>query len=50
MITEIVNVNEKDWNTIYKILKKELNYVPYNKWVKEQPQNKAILDENHFGW
>lgn len=33
-ITQIAKVTDRGRNTIYKILKKELNYVPYNRLVK----------------
>nr|YP_010448176.1 hypothetical protein NRL27_pgp023 [Nitzschia dubiiformis]UTQ75657.1 hypothetical protein [Nitzschia dubiiformis] len=33
-ITEIAKVTGKGRNTIYKILKEELNYIPYNRLVK----------------
>ena len=33
-ITEIAKVTGKGRNTIYKVLKEELNYVPYNRLVK----------------
>ena len=33
-ITEIAKVTGKGRNTIYKILKQELNYIPYNRLVK----------------
>lgn len=33
-ITEIAKVTGKGRNTIYKVLKNELNYVPYNRLVK----------------
>ena len=35
-ITEIAKVTGKGRNTIYKILKQELNYIPYNRLVKNQ--------------
>ena len=33
-ITEISKITGRARNTIYKILKQELNYVPYNRLVK----------------
>ena len=33
-ITEISKITGRARNTIYKILKEELNYVPYNRLVK----------------
>jgi len=33
-ITQIAKVTGRGQNTIYKILKEELNYVPYNRLVK----------------
>ena len=33
-ITEISKITGRTWNTIYKILKEELNYIPYNRLVK----------------
>lgn len=33
-ITEIAKVTGKGRNTIYKVLKNELNYIPYNRLVK----------------
>lgn len=34
-ISKIAKVTGKGRTTIYKILKKELNYIPYNRLVKE---------------
>jgi DNA invertase Pin-like site-specific DNA recombinase len=36
-ITEIGKITGRSRNTIYKVLKKELNYIPYNRLVKNQP-------------
>ena len=33
-ITEIAKITGKGRNTIYKVLKNELNYIPYNRLVK----------------
>ena len=33
-ITQIAKITSKGRNTIYKVLKEELNYVPYNRLVK----------------
>lgn len=33
-ITQIAKVTRRGRNTIYKILKQELNYIPYNKLLK----------------
>ena len=33
-ITEISKITGRTRNTIYKILKEELNYIPYNRLVK----------------
>jgi DNA invertase Pin-like site-specific DNA recombinase len=33
-ITQIAKITGKGRNTIYKVLKEELNYVPYNRLVK----------------
>ncbi len=35
-ITEIAKVTGRGRTTIYKILKEELNYVPYNRLVKQE--------------
>jgi DNA invertase Pin-like site-specific DNA recombinase len=35
-ITQIAKVTGKGRNTIYKILKEELNYIPYNRLVKQE--------------
>ena len=35
-ITEIGKITGRSRNTIYKVLKKELNYIPYNRLVKNQ--------------
>jgi hypothetical protein len=35
-ITEIAKVTGRGRNTIYKILKNELNYIPYNRLVKNE--------------
>ena len=40
-ITEIAKITGKGRNTIYKVLKEELNYIPYNRLVKNKP-NKLI--------
>jgi DNA invertase Pin-like site-specific DNA recombinase len=40
-ITQIAKVTGKGRNTIYKVLKNELNYIPYNRLVKNVNQ-KAI--------
>lgn len=37
-ITEISKITGRARNTIYKILKKELNYIPYNRLVKNVNQ------------
>jgi transcriptional regulator with XRE-family HTH domain len=33
-VTEIAKVTGKGRNTIYKVLRNELNYIPYNRLVK----------------
>jgi len=35
-ITEISKITGRARNTIYKILKEELNYIPYNRLVKQE--------------
>lgn len=40
-ITEISKITGRAINTIYKILKKELNYVPYNRLVKQEGVNEG---------
>lgn len=35
-ITQIAKITGRGRNTIYKILKEELNYIPYNRLVKEE--------------
>jgi putative DNA-invertase from lambdoid prophage Rac len=40
-ITEIAKVTGRGRTTIYKILKEELNYVPYNRLVKQEETNEA---------
>lgn len=40
-ITQIAKVIGRGRNTIYKILKKELNYIPYNRLVKQEEKNEA---------
>ena len=37
-ITQIAKITGKGRNTIYKILKEELNYIPYNRLVKNENQ------------
>ena len=37
-ITEIAKITGRGRNTIYKVLKKELNYIPYNRLVKNVNQ------------
>lgn len=39
-VTEIAKITGKGRNTIYKILKEELNYVPYNRLVKNSADRK----------
>ena len=41
-ITEIAKVTGKGRNTIYKVLKNELNYVPYNRLVKNDFKNNQV--------
>ena len=41
-ITEIAKVTGKGRNTIYKVLKNELNYVPYNRLVKNDLKNNQV--------
>lgn len=38
-ITEIAKVTGRGRTTIYKVLKKELNYIPYNRLVKQEKIN-----------
>jgi len=38
-ITQIAKVTGRGRNTIYKILKEELNYIPYNRLVKQEERN-----------
>jgi DNA invertase Pin-like site-specific DNA recombinase len=38
-ITQIAKITGRGRNTIYKVLKEELNYVPYNRLVKQQKIN-----------
>ena len=38
-ITEIAKITGKGRNTIYKVLKEKLNYIPYNRLVKNQSQD-----------
>jgi DNA invertase Pin-like site-specific DNA recombinase len=40
-ITQIAKVTGRGRNTIYKILKEELNYVPYNRLVKQEKPNES---------
>ena len=40
-ITEISKITGRARNTIYKILKTELNYVPYNRLVKQEETNET---------
>ena len=37
-ITEIAKITGKGRNTIYKVLKEELNYIPYNRLVKNKSE------------
>ena len=37
-ITQVAKLNGRARSTIYKILKEELNYVPYNRLVKNVSQ------------
>jgi predicted DNA-binding transcriptional regulator AlpA len=41
-ITQIAKVTGKDRNTIYKVLKEHLGYVPYNRLVKAAGEEKWI--------
>lgn len=38
-ITQICKITGRGRNTIYKILKQELNYIPYNRLVKQEGKN-----------
>lgn len=38
-ITQICKITGGGRNTIYKILKQELNYIPYNRLVKQEGKN-----------
>ena len=38
-VTQIAKVTGRGRNTIYKILKEELNYIPYNRLVKQEKTN-----------
>jgi len=40
-ITEISKITGRARNTIYKILKEELNYIPYNRLVKQEKINES---------
>jgi len=40
-ITQIAKITGRGRNTIYKVLKEELNYVPYNRLVKQQKINEG---------
>lgn len=40
-ITQITKITGRGRNTIYKILKEELNYVPYNRLVKQEQKNES---------
>jgi predicted transcriptional regulator len=42
-ITEISKITGRARNTIYKILKEELNYIPYNRLVKNV--NQELVNE-----
>jgi predicted DNA-binding transcriptional regulator AlpA len=37
-ITQIAKITGRGRNTIYKILKEELNYIPYNRLVKNKSE------------
>ena len=38
-VTEIVKITGRGRNTIYKVLKEKLNYIPYNRLVKNQSKD-----------
>ena len=40
-ITEIAKITGRGRNTIYKVLKEELNYIPYNRLVKNVNQEET---------
>ena len=40
-ISQIAKVTGRGHTTIYKILKQELNYIPYNRLVKEEEKDKS---------
>jgi len=45
-ITQIAKVTGKGRNTIYKVLKNELNYIPYNRLVKNVDKKvRRVIDE-----
>jgi DNA invertase Pin-like site-specific DNA recombinase len=45
-ITQIAKVTVKGRNTIYKVLKEELNYIPYNRLVKANKME-TLEEETH---
>lgn len=47
-ITQIAKVTGKGRNTIYKVLKNELNYIPYNRLVKADSRSHQE-EKNEFG-
>ena len=40
-ITEIAKITGRGRNTIYKVLKEELNYIPYNRLIKNVNQEET---------
>jgi hypothetical protein len=40
-ITQIAKITGRARTTIYKILKEELNYVPYNQLVEQEKTNES---------
>jgi len=44
-ITQIAKITGKGRNTIYKVLKEELNYIPYNRLVKATERKEEINEQ-----
>ena len=48
-ITQITKVTGRGRNTIYKVLKQHLNYIPYNRLVKNpNPSSAASISEQRY--
>lgn len=46
-ISQIAKITGRSRSTIYKVLKQNLNYITYNRLVKQQSQDDIFPDQSH---